>query len=530
MRNIRFTIYLSMALMVLLAACAPASTPTPVIIVVTATTAPVASDTATSAPPAAASTTAPLNLAGPPMQVGSSYLYFDGSLLVAVPGGPFLMGHGGSDNPEHTVTLSDFWIYSTKVTNREFQQCVAVGKCTPPDLTDNLGYNDPLRQSDPVVGVVWAQGEAYCDYANGHLPTEAQWEKTARGPNGNVYPWGNGAPSNNLLNYNNNIGTTTDVINYPQGKSYYDALDMEGNVYEWVYDWYDPFYYKTGPAQDPLGPDSGTGGNRSVRSGGYRSNNDQVVASTRFFKLPTDHARDLGFRCVVKDPTYFAPFCQAMVVYGMNPSGSSSSGGSNNKCPDPSIIHTEDCAAGNTPVNNIHLQSTSPTQIDHVTGGGSCNPPLVDPPDGAGHVCPLGITISITASCNIPASSADVAACPSGFDFSPDGKSCIAKGAPGQCPAGSTYDPAHMCCTALPGGGASMCPVGYHEYQGACVPDSSGLNNPNPQTYTTMSGMTCGGGGNPGGGNPGGTCTVGGSCNTASCKGHYNSACQCVCG
>jgi len=131
----------------------------------------------TSALPVAALTTAPLDLAGPPMKVGSSYLYFDGSLLVAVPGGPFLMGHGGSDNPEHTVTLGDFWIYSTKVTNREYQRCVAVGKCTTPDLDDNQGYNDPIRQNDPVSGVTYDQGAAYCDYAHGSLPTEAQWKR-----------------------------------------------------------------------------------------------------------------------------------------------------------------------------------------------------------------------------------------------------------------------------------------------------------------------------------------------------------------
>ena len=270
MKRLRLVFYISMALLVFMTACAPANTPTSTSVSPT--------DTSISA---ATATTAPIDLAGPPMQVGSTYLYFDGALLVAVPGGSFIMGHGGSDNPEHTVTLSDFWIYSVKVTNREFQQCVAAGKCTVPDMQNNQGYNDFTQQNNPVVGVNWAQSEAYCEYANGQLPTEAQWEKAARGPNGNIYPWGNSAPTTDLLNYNNNIGATTDVINYPQGKSYYDALDMEGNVYEWVYDWYDPLYYKTGPAQDPMGPDSGFGGQRSVRSAGFKSNNDQIVSSTR---------------------------------------------------------------------------------------------------------------------------------------------------------------------------------------------------------------------------------------------------------
>jgi len=219
MNHKRLVFYISMVLIVLLAACMPASTtPTPVVNAVPATLV-VTAPTVTSVPENTP-TTAPLDLAGPPMQVGSAYLYFDGSLLVAVPGGPFIMGHGGWDNLEHTVTLSDFWIYSTKVTNREFQQCVAVGKCTPPDLTDNQGYNDFNRQNDPVAGVMWAQGEAYCEYVNGHLPTEAQWEKAARGPEGNIYPWGNGLPSVDLLNFKNNIGRTTNLSNYLKGKSY----------------------------------------------------------------------------------------------------------------------------------------------------------------------------------------------------------------------------------------------------------------------------------------------------------------------
>ena len=156
MKHMRLMFCVTIVLMFLLAACVPASTPTPIIMVVTATAVPV---TATSPGSTAPATAAPVILAGPQMQVGSTYLYFDGTLLVAVPGGPFLMGHGGSDNPEHTVTLSDFWIYSTKVTNAQYQQCVALGKCTAPDLNDNQTYTVYQRLNDPVVGVNWAQSE-----------------------------------------------------------------------------------------------------------------------------------------------------------------------------------------------------------------------------------------------------------------------------------------------------------------------------------------------------------------------------------
>ncbi len=453
MKKLHLMFYVGMALIVLLAACAPASTPT-------ATMAPVTqSPAATSTAPALTSTTVPIDLAGPPMQVGSSYLYFDGTLLVAVPGGPFIMGHGGSDNPEHTVTLSDFWIYSTKVTNREFQQCVAVGKCTAPDLQDNQSYTVFERQNDPVAGVNWAQSEAYCEYANGQLPTEAQWEKAARGPDGNIYPWGNGLPAIDLLNYNNNIGSTTNVINYPTGKSYYDALDMEGNVYEWVYDWYDPLYYKSSPTQDPLGPDAGVGGQRSVRATGYKSNGDQVPASTRFFKLPTDHARDLGFRCVVKNPFGFAPMCQLTALVGGN--GGSSSGGN---CPKVNVSVTyPPCGQGNYATVTFDDSLVPPKP--NITIGGGC---ALDPPGGhyAEYTCSNipsgGFNVSITSTCT---SSTPVnPSCPAHYKLSGKGV-CVWDGsgtAGQQCPAGTQYDPLGKCCTFTAGTGTNFpaCPAG----------------------------------------------------------------------
>ena len=471
MKHMRWMFYISMALMVLLAACAPASTPTPP--ADTANSAP-AADTATSAPPTAASTTAPLDLAGPPMQVGSTYLYFDGALLVAVPGGSFTMGHGGADNPEHTVTLSDFWIYSTKVTNREYEQCEAVGKCTAPDLQDNQGYNDPDHQSDPVTGVNWTQGEAYCEYANGQLPTEAQWEKTARGPDGNIYPWGNNAPADDLLNFNNAVGHTTNVINYPKGKSFYDALDMEGNAQEWVYDWYDYNYYKTSPAQDPLGPDLSPVGNRSVRAGGYKSNTDQVPASTRFYKLPTDHARDLGFRCVVKDPTFFAPACQLTSYVGVNLSGVP--GSSSPACGKPTITTTgPDCSQL---FGVVTVDAGSGDNNLQASGSGGCNPTNNLGGHAAKFTCPTAGSVTVTYTCG---SGPISQTCPAHYNF--QGGQCVwdQSGTAGQaCPAGEQYDQTQMCCSSTPGSATnfSACPPGSNAQdlgggQFACVQDGA---------------------------------------------------------
>ena len=514
MNRMRLMFYACMVLVVLLAACAPASTPTPS---AAATTLPTASSTGVS-------------LAGPPMQVGSTYLYYDGTTLVAVPGGPFIMGHGGTDDPVHTVTLSDFWIYSTKVTNQQYQYCVNMQKCDPPDLTDNQGYNDFTRSNDPVVGVNYADAAAYCDFAHGQLPTEAQWEKTARGPNGNIYPWGNNAPSRDLLNYNDYIGQTTNVTNYPQGKSYYDALDMEGNAYEWVSDWYDPLYYKTGPTQDPPGPD--TGQDRSVRSAGYKSNDDQVPSSVRSHSDPTYHARDLGFRCVVNNPAYFAPFCQVVSLEGPNVSGSNSPA-STPLCPKIgvsvsyagcgtnayAIVTFDDPPVFNTPDKNAH-----------ITVGPGCTPTS---PGGhfAKYICsnipPGGFDVSISSECGWLSFTQT---CPA--DYNLKGGMCIWDGSGTQglfCWPGFTYDPSTQCCSSSNGTGTNFpaCPVGT-VLQGPgngvyfCAPQQNAGNVNPASAHVDQPTNQCGStGGNPG------SCVVGGACGAAS-TGHYNANCVCV--
>ena len=467
MNHKHFAFCISVMLMLLLAACVPSSTaPTAVVIVMTVPATPVVTAIVNSVS-GSTSGTVPVNLAGSPMQVGSKYLNFDGASLVAVPGGPFTMGYVGSDNPVHTVTLSNFWIYSTKVTNREYQQCVAVGKCTPPDSQDDQGYTDFDSQSDPIVGVTWAQSEAYCEYANGQLPTEAQWEKAARGPNGNIYPWGNSSPSVDLLNYNNNIRQTTNVINYPLGKSYYGALDMEGNTYEWVHDWYDPFYYRSGPAQDPLGP--ATGSWRSVRSAGYKSNNDQVKASTRDYRFPAYHARDLGFRCVVKAPTFLAPMCSLTALAGPNVTGNSVPSAAGRTCPLVGVSVTYS-GCGTSPIASVNFTDNEP-------GGSDPNASIVVG-TGCSQPSPLGPTFPKVSTCtNIPGSGVDVsitsqctyydllqAICPPHYNLAGNHQ-CVWDGSDtaGQsCPAGTQYDAAHSCCTttATTATNFPACPAG----------------------------------------------------------------------
>ena len=139
-------------------------------------------------------------LTGPSMEVGSTYFYVDGTTLVAVPASEFLMGANGKDNTEHVVILNDYWIYSTKVTNQQYAYCEALGKCTSPNLEDDPNYKDYSRANDPVVGVTYDQAAAYCSFVHGRLPTEAEWEKAARGAYGNEWPWGNEFDLNNKCN------------------------------------------------------------------------------------------------------------------------------------------------------------------------------------------------------------------------------------------------------------------------------------------------------------------------------------------
>jgi formylglycine-generating enzyme required for sulfatase activity len=201
------------------------------------------------------------------MEVGARYYYVDGTTLVAVPAGEFPMGATGQDNPEHRVTLGDFWIYSTKVTNQQYALCQELGKCTAPNPEDNPNYQESARANDPVVGVTYDQAVAYCTFVQGRLPTEAEWEKAARNPDGGAYPWGDAAPSCDLANFKDCVGSLTNVINFEGSASFYGGLDMAGNSFEWVADWYAADYYASSPAENPQGPESGTA--RAIRSSSY---------------------------------------------------------------------------------------------------------------------------------------------------------------------------------------------------------------------------------------------------------------------
>jgi formylglycine-generating enzyme len=437
----------------------------------------------------------PIDLAGPPMEVGSRYMYVDGAIIVAVPGGAFMMGSKYFGDTEHTVTLGDFWIYSAKVTNGQYARCLEAGECTSPDLKNNKSFNIPRDINLPVTGVNYAQGEAYCKFVHARLPTEAEWEKTARGPDGNLFPWGDAAPVCDLLNFNFCKGKATDVTSYPKGVSYYSALDLSGNAREWVADWFSPKYYDEAPAADPLGPELGE--KRSVRGSSYQDSADPSISAHRFSLKPVTNLPDLSFRCVVDDPTYYAPYCQTLSLYGADVNGGPTDDviPLPDDCVQPALSQKSDCPDTSVYIT-IDPYPLPQGQVPVIVGSCAGGPPT--------YKCTDSGSVSINPpACNIPEPPGG-GQCAPGYDMDAQNNNCTGKGPGVNCPTGFDYDPAAQCCTsANPGAKVyGLCPSGFYQQGNACIP---GMSNPPPlQTVSSsFQPQDCTQHGDPGGGTPG---------------------------
>jgi formylglycine-generating enzyme required for sulfatase activity len=229
----------------------------------------------------------------------------DDMAIAYVPEGNFNMGgyFYAEERPFHGEYLSSYWIDKTEVTNSMYAKCVHAGSCQLPDRLSSatrLNYfGNPQYDNFPVIYVNWNDAASYCKWAGARLPTEAEWEKAARGTDGRNYPWDPGAwnvgPTNDLLNYNSFIGDTTIVGKYPSGASPYGALDMAGNVWEWVNDWYDANYFATSPTINPQGPSSGT--YRVQRGGAWFSYGQHIYVNFRYWRDPAFSDFGTGFRC-----------------------------------------------------------------------------------------------------------------------------------------------------------------------------------------------------------------------------------------
>ncbi len=239
----------------------------------------------------------------PTPSIGSSWSRpADGMLMMFVPAGEFTMGSENGSNDErpiHTVTLDAYWIDRTEVTNKMYSLCVQAGACQPPKQTESYTRSSYYGNSEyddyPVIYVDWNMAKTYCDWAGARLPTEAEWEKAARGTDGRTYPWGEDIDCNKA-NYYGCVRNTIKVGSYDYGKSPYGVFDMAGNVWEWVADWYDSNYYANSPSSNPQGPASGQY-RRVLRGGAWLDYNNLARSADRSRDYPSNTSYDFGFRC-----------------------------------------------------------------------------------------------------------------------------------------------------------------------------------------------------------------------------------------
>jgi len=242
----------------------------------------------------------------------------DNAPMMFVPAGEFLMGSADNDiktsnneTPQHTVTLDAFWIDQHEVTNGQYKMCVDAGVCSAPrsmrSYSRSSYYGAPEFNDYPVIYVSWDNAAQYCGWVGKALPTEAQWEKAARGAAGRIYPWGNRRDASRVnfcdvscpfgykdASANDGWADTAPVGSYSNGPSPYGVYDMAGNVWEWVADWYDRDYYKHSPRENPKGPSLGV--DRVLRGGAW----DSAIMTTSVRRIVTTighHNYSFGFRC-----------------------------------------------------------------------------------------------------------------------------------------------------------------------------------------------------------------------------------------
>jgi formylglycine-generating enzyme required for sulfatase activity/CHAT domain-containing protein len=250
----------------------------------------------------------------------------DGSVKVYVPAGEFLMGSTDADDyavpdekPQHTVTLDAFWIDRTEVTNAQYARFLNVlgghkGECRGRDCIETKSEDDSSHillqdgqyvveggyEDHPVIDVSWYGAQAYCEWAGARLPTEAEWEKAARGTDGRRFPWGDRAPDCNQAQTSDCGRQTVPVGSKVDGASPYGVLGMAGNAEEWVADWYDADYYASSPEQNPQGPGRGT--YRVLRGDSFHGYWMTVRAAARGRNVPSYGFDSYGFRCAGVSP------------------------------------------------------------------------------------------------------------------------------------------------------------------------------------------------------------------------------------
>lgn len=253
--------------------------------------------------PATATLTLPTETPSPtPISVRVSPI--DGMPQVQIPVGTLHMGAFDvnaevDEKPGHEVRMDSFWMDKLEVTNGMYTLCIQAGACSKehsifsqrrPDYFINPEYRDY-----PVVNVSWEEAKIYCEWAGRRLPSEAEWERAARGDDLRTYPWGYEQPSETYANFDNIVHDTSRVGTYSAGASPYGVLDMAGNVWEWVNDWYQSDYYASSPASNPPGP--GSGDYRVLRGSDWYYDWDALRVANRDYNYPDIRNVSVGFRC-----------------------------------------------------------------------------------------------------------------------------------------------------------------------------------------------------------------------------------------
>ncbi len=255
---------------------------------------------------------------------GATHIFpIDGMVLVYVPAGEFLMGSTEVDQgadydemPQHSVYLDAFWMDRTVVTNAMFAVFLnALGNQIEARTTWlDAGDEDVLiiqqagvwqavegYENYPAVEVSWYGAQAYCHWAGRRLPSEAEWERAARGMDGRVYPWGDEIDCDHA-EYANCSGGLLPISSNPLGASPYGVLGLSGNTWEWVADWYADGYYSDLPSENPFGPLDG--GTRVLRGGSWEYDWKHLRSANRRHNGPAVSMHDYGFRCVLSAETH----------------------------------------------------------------------------------------------------------------------------------------------------------------------------------------------------------------------------------